>query len=106
MGIIHFLPKFTKAIPSSLVAIVVVTLLVLLVPGLDETRTVASYLSEHKDSTLNGVFPSFHIPSIDVSFLEMLYIILPYSLILAIIGLTESLMTLSLIDELTGTRGK
>ena len=37
--------------------------------------------------------------------MEMLYIILPYSLILAIIGLTESLMTLTLIDEMTETRG-
>lgn len=106
MAIIHFLPKLTKAIPSGLAGIVVVTLLVAFVPGLEDTRTVASYLAENGYKDLLGTFPSFHIPSIDKSFIEMLYIILPYSLILAIIGLTESLMTLSLIDEITETRGR
>jgi len=47
----------------------------------------------------------FHIPQIEIGFLEMMKIITPYALILAIIGLTESLMTLSLIDEITETRG-
>ncbi len=106
MGIIHFLPKLTKLIPSGLVAIVVVSLLVLFIPALSDVRTVASYLTENGFSTLEWAFPSFHIPIINVSFVEMLSIILPYSLILAVIGLTESLMTLTLIDELTQTRGK
>ncbi|MFK7779590.1 MAG: SulP family inorganic anion transporter [Candidatus Gracilibacteria bacterium] len=106
MSIIHFLPKLTKAIPSGLVAIVVVTLLVIFVPGLEETRTVASYLAENGYKGLLGTFPSFHIPQIDKSFIEMLYIITPYAFVLAIIGLTESLMTLTLIDELTETRGQ
>ncbi|MCD5380411.1 SulP family inorganic anion transporter [Candidatus Gracilibacteria bacterium] len=106
MAIIQFLPKLTKALPSGLVAIVVVSLLVAYIPALTEVRTVASYLAENGFDTLEGAFPSFHIPQINISFIEMLKIILPYSAILAVIGLTESLMTLTLIDELTETRGK
>ncbi|MEA3304802.1 MAG: SulP family inorganic anion transporter [Patescibacteria group bacterium] len=106
MGIIHFLPKITKAIPSGLAAIVVVTLIALFIPGLEDTRTVASYLIENGYNNLVGTFPSFHIPMIDMGLWDMLQIITPYALILAIIGLTESLMTLSLIDEITDTRGK
>lgn len=104
MAIIHFLPKLTKSIPSGLVAIVVVTLLVLFVPGLDDVRTVASYLAENGYTSLSASFPSFHIPVIDMPLLAMLEVIAPYAFILAIIGLTESLMTLSLIDEITETR--
>ena len=106
MSIIHFLPKLTKSVPSWLVAIVIVTLLVLLIPWLEETRTVASYLAENWYKDLIWSFPSFHIPVIDKSFIEMLYIITPYAFVLAIIWLTESLMTLGLIDEITETRGK
>ena len=106
MLIIQFLPKLTKSIPSGLVAIVFVTLLVIFIPGLEETRTVASYLAENGYKDLLWSFPSFHVPIIDKWFLDMLYIITPYAFVLAIIGLTESLMTLTLIDEITETRGK
>jgi sulfate permease, SulP family len=105
MWIIHYLPKLTKAVPSGLVAIVFVTFLALLVPGLEDVRTVSSYLSENWYDSLVASFPAFHIPVIDIPLLEMLQIILPYSFILAIIWLTESLMTLTLIDEITETRG-
>jgi len=105
MGIIQFLPKLTKSLPSGLVAIIIVTLIVLFVPGLSEVRTVSSYLLENGYSSIVGSFPVFSLPEIQVGFLEMMYIITPYALILAIIGLTESLMTLSLIDEITQTRG-
>ena len=105
MGIIHFLPKLTKSIPSGLVAIVFITLLVVFIPGLEDVRTVSSYLAENGYKDLVWSFPTFHIPQIEVGFLEMMKIITPYALILAIIGLTESLMTLSLIDEITETRG-
>lgn len=106
MAIIYFLPKLTKAVPSGLVAIVVVTLLVTFLPWLEEVRTVSSYLSENGYSNLVWTFPSFHIPTFDKWILEILYIITPYALVLATIWLTESLMTLSLIDEITETRGK
>jgi len=106
MAIIHFLPKLTKLVPSGLVAIVTVSLLVIFVPALWEVRTVADFLKENGFDTLKGAFPAFHIPMIEVSFVEMLKIIIPYSAILAVIWLTESLMTLTLIDELTETRWK
>jgi len=97
MGIIYFLPKFTKAIPSSLAAIVVVSLLVI---GFNiETNTVGDLAS------IKGGFPQFHIPSVPLN-LETLSIIFPYAIILAAIGLIESLLTLTLIDEVTNTRGR
>lgn len=105
MAIIHFLPKLTAAIPSTLVAIVVVTGLVF---GLElESRTVLDFLKDMTgdvDATIAGGLPTFHIPVVPFSF-ETLYIILPYALILAAIGLIESLLTLTLIDEITQTRG-
>ncbi|GLQ71769.1 sodium-independent anion transporter [Vibrio sp. vnigr-6D03] len=106
MAIIHFLPKFTTAVPSSLVAIVTVTGLVV---GLDlETRTVVDFLrtmSGDEAATLAGSLPTFSIPSVPVSF-ETLQIILPYAIILAAIGLIESLLTLTVLDEMTNTRGQ
>lgn len=106
MAIIQFLPKLTKAVPSGLAWIVFVTLLVIYVPFFRETWTVASYLAENWFDTLKWAFPSFSIPSVKTSIFETIKIILPYSLILAVIWLTESLMTLTLIDELTETRWK
>jgi len=97
MAIIHFLPKLTRAIPSSLAAILVVTGLA---HGLNlDTRMVGDLAS------VSGGLPQFHIPTVPVT-LDNILIILPYSLILAAIGLIESLMTMSLIDELTETRGR
>ncbi|MDB2534226.1 SulP family inorganic anion transporter [Porticoccaceae bacterium] len=97
MIIIHSLPRFTTALPSSLVAIGVVTGLVL---GLDiNTRVVGDVAS------ISGGLPSFHIPQVPFS-LDTLWIILPYAIILAAIGLIESLLTLRLIDEITETRGR
>ena len=97
MAIIHFLPKLTTAIPSSLAAIVVVSLLVI---GLNiDTNTVGDLAS------IKGGFPQFHIPLVPFN-LETLKIIFPYAIILAAIGLIESLLTLTLIDEITNTRGR
>ncbi|MBE8163113.1 MAG: SulP family inorganic anion transporter, partial [Bdellovibrionaceae bacterium] len=97
MFIIHFLPKLTKALPSTLVGIIIVTGIVHLL-NLD-TRVVLDMAS------VGGGFPSFHFPNIPFT-METFKIILPYSAILAAIGLIESLMTLQLIDELTETRGR
>lgn len=97
MAIIYGLPKLTRAVPSSLVAIVTVTGLVLLV-GLD-TRTVGDVAS------IGGGLPTFSIPSVPFT-LETLWIILPYSIIFAAIGLIESLLTIRVIDEITETRGR
>lgn len=97
MMIIHFLPMLTTAIPSSLVAILVVSFLVF---GLNlDTRVVGDIAS------IKGDFPTLHIPVVPFN-LETLMIILPYSIILAAIGLIESLLTLRLVDEVTETRGR
>ena len=96
MAIIKFLPLLTNAIPSSLAAIVVVSLAVI---GLNiDTKVVGDVAS------IAGGLPDFHIPSVPFT-LETLGIIFPYALILAAIGLIESLLTLRLIDEITETRG-
>jgi SulP family sulfate permease len=97
MAIIHFFPKLTKAVPSTLVAIVVVSFLVFGI-GLD-TRLVGDIAS------IAGGLPTFSIPSVPFD-LATLKIIFPFAIVLAAIGLIESLLTLTLIDELTGTRGR
>jgi len=97
MVIIHYLPKLTTAIPSSLVAIVSVSLLVIFLDI--NTNTVGDLAS------IKGGLPQFHLPEVAFN-LETLKIILPYSIILAAIGLIESLLTLTLIDEVTNTRGR
>ncbi|MXN90670.1 STAS domain-containing protein [Flavobacterium sp. Sd200] len=96
VGVVLVFPKITKAVPASLVAIMVVFGLVTLF-GI-ETKTVEDIAS------VQGGFPPFHIPNIPIN-LEILYIILPYSLVMAAVGLTEGLLTLNLVDEITGTRG-
>ena len=97
MAIIYLLPKLTMAFPSALAAILVVTALV---HGLNlDTRTVGDLAS------VAGGLPSFHLPMVALTW-ETFVIILPYALILAAIGLIESLMTLTLIDEVTETRGR
>ena len=102
MLIIHFLPKYTKAIPAPLAGILVVSTLVI---AFDlPARTVGDIAS------IAGGFPEFHLPVIPMSSMgdvwETLIIILPYSLAFAAIGLTESLLTLTVIDEMTETRGQ
>lgn len=97
MAIIYILPKFTKAIPASLAAIVAVSAITicLQIP----TKTVGDLAS------ISGGFPAFHIPLVPIN-LETFYIILPYSIIMALVGLIESLLTLNVIDEMTETRGR
>jgi len=96
IAIILILPKITKAIPASLVSIIVVFGIVLLF-NID-TKQVVDIAS------VSGNLPPFHIPQIPFTF-ETLKIILPYGLIMAAVGLTEGLLTLNLVDEITGTKG-
>ena len=96
MLIIWGLPKLTKAIPASLVAIL--TIFGLVVAFNIDTTTVGDIAS------IKGVFPPFHIPQVPFT-LESVMIILPYAFIVAGVGLVESLLTLNLIDEITETRG-
>ena len=96
IGIIVIFPRITKAIPASLVAIIIIFVLVFFFKI--ETKTVKDIAS------ISGGFPPFHIPNVPFN-LEMLKIIFPYSLIMASVGLTEGLLTLTLVDEITGTKG-
>ena len=106
MAIIYFLPKLTKAVPSSLVAITFITLLT---AGLDlDSPTIVDYLrtmTGNSEASLAGGLPAFSIPAVPLN-LETLRIVLPVAIILAAVGLIESLLTLTLIDEITETRGR
>lgn len=106
MFIIHFLPKLTKAIPASLAAILIVTGIVLFF-DIPIPNVIDFVRSESNDpaATLAAGLPSFSIPSVPFTW-ETFMIILPYSMILAAVGLIESLLTMSLIDEITETRGQ
>jgi SulP family sulfate permease len=100
MLIIWGLPKFTKAVPSSLVAILVVSSIVIGF-GID-TMNVGDTLNAGE--SIQGGFPPFTFPSIPFDF-ATLKIIFPYACIIAGVGLIESLLSLNLIDEITETRG-
>jgi sulfate permease, SulP family len=96
MVIIKFLPKMTTAVPSALVAILTVSIIVIF--GGINTRTVGDLAS------ISGGLPEFHLPMVPFNW-ETFMIILPYSAIMAGVGLIESLLTLTLIDEITETMG-
>ena len=96
MAVIWLVPKLTRAVPAPLAGIVVVAGVVIAL-GLDVPR-VGDLAS------IKGGFPAFHIPAVPLSF-ETFRIILPYAVILAAIGLIESLLTLNLVGEMTGRRG-
>tara|TARA_Y100000589_G_scaffold331027_1_gene382784 strand:+ start:115695 stop:117224 length:1530 start_codon:yes stop_codon:yes gene_type:complete len=97
MLLIWLLPKISKAIPASLLSILTIFGIVWLLKL--DTKTVGDIAS------IEGGFPPFHLPEIPVNF-ETLKIIFPYALIVAGVGLIESLLTLNIIDEITETRGK
>ncbi|MDX2483792.1 MAG: SulP family inorganic anion transporter [Pseudodonghicola sp.] len=96
MAVIWVMPRITRIVPAPLAGIAVVAALVIGL-GLDVPR-VGDLAS------IKGGLPQFHIPMVPLSW-EMLQIILPYSVILAAIGLIESLLTLNLVGEMTGKRG-
>jgi sulfate permease, SulP family len=96
MAVIWFLPRLTGAFPAPLAGILVVSALVLGF-GL-ETRSVGDLAS------ISGGLPEFHIPMVPLTW-DTLEIILPYSVILAAIGLIESLLTLNLVADMTNTKG-
>ncbi len=107
MFIMWGLPKLkaTKKLPEALIAILVVSGIVIF--SNLEVATVGSFIRDGGGEGLKGSFP---VPVLDTFYkipfnLETLYFIFPYALILAAIGLIESLMTLNLIDDLTETRG-
>jgi SulP family sulfate permease len=96
MAIIWVTPKITRAIPAPLAGIAVVAVLVIAfdinVPRVGDMASI------------EGGLPSFHVPAVPLT-LETLQIIFPYAVILAAVGLIESLLTLNLVGEITGKRG-
>src|SRR5690606_106212 len=94
--IVYIFPKITKAIPASLAAILIVV-------------GIVSFFALHTKkvvdiASVSGSFPSFHVPEIPWT-LETLQIIFPYALIMAGVGLIESLVTWNMVDEMTNTKG-
>lgn len=106
MAIIHFLPKFTKALPATLVAILSVTGISFILRNAGfEVLTVLDFI-QNLDPTKNSIsasLPSFQLPIFSWG---AILTVLPFALLAASVGLIESLMTLSLVDELTETKGK
>ncbi|KAF5277315.1 hypothetical protein FQR65_LT16033 [Abscondita terminalis] len=97
MLIVYFFPKLTRTIPASLVAIMVIFAIVL--AGGIETKTVSDIAS------VSGSLPVFHIPTVPLTW-DTLQLIFPYALVMAGVGLIESLLTLSMVDEITNTNRK
>jgi SulP family sulfate permease len=96
IALVVFFPRITKAIPPSLAAIIILFFVVM---GFNiDTRTVKDIAS------VSGGFPPFHVPDIPFNW-NTLEVIFPYALIMAGVGLTEGLLTLNLVDEITATRG-
>lgn len=109
MAISILLPKITKAVPSTLVGIIVVSVIGYFLnkvnPGL--VHTVLDFVQD-KDPTIETLrvgLPTFSLPNMPFT-IEAFQLIFPYAVLAAAVGLIESLMTLTLIDELTETRGK
>lgn len=102
MAIIHIVPKLSQAIPASLVAIVLVTVAALLFESFTghQLQTVRDFAG----MDLKGGLPEFYIPKVPLS-LETLQIIAPYAVVSGLVGLTEAVLTLRVIDEMTDTKG-
>ncbi|MBD3790300.1 MAG: SulP family inorganic anion transporter [Campylobacterales bacterium] len=98
MATMYFLPKITKAVPAGLVAIIVMTLVVYF--GDIDTKVVGDLAD-----LSNVSFPALVMPDMTLFTWESLSIILPIAVIVALVGLIESLLTLSVLDEMGGERG-
>lgn len=96
MAVIWLMPKITKVVPAPLAGIAVVAAVVILF-GIDVPRVGDM-------ANIKGGFPPFHIPAVPLTW-ETFQIVAPYAVILAAIGLIESLLTLNLVGEMTGQRG-
>jgi SulP family sulfate permease len=102
MLVIHFFPKVTKKFPAALAGILLCT-------GACLAATHFGYIDSSLISSIPNLpdqLPTFKIPGVTGSFYEVFVVVLPFSIIMAAIGLIESLMTLTLIDEMTDTRGR
>ncbi|MFB5661783.1 SulP family inorganic anion transporter [Alteribacillus sp. HJP-4] len=94
LAIIYLFPKFTKAVPSTLIAIIIVTALAVFIGS--DVRNVGDM------GALPDTLPVFLLPAIPLN-LETLIIIFPYALALTVVGLLESLLTATIVDDMTDT---
>ena len=99
MFIMYILPKLTKAVPSGLVAIVLISLIVYFT---DINTLTVGNLADLTE--FQGQLPHLIIPDTLFS-LDAIIMVLPYAIIMALVGLIESLLTLAVLDEMSGTRG-
>ncbi|MGI4824296.1 MAG: SulP family inorganic anion transporter [Janthinobacterium lividum] len=97
MALVYITPKLTKAVPGSLVAIVAVSALVIF--GGLQTKSVGDIAS------IAGGLPTPHLPQVPLTW-HTLAVVFPYAIIMALVGLTESLLTLTVVDEVTESRGR
>ncbi len=108
MLIMHFLPKVTKILPGGLLAIVGLTLVVYFFKidtlTIGTLNTIDQFSDMPNLSDFKGQLPSFAVPEILFS-IDAFLLILPYAVLVALVGLIESLLTLSVLDEMSGTRG-
>jgi len=99
MATMYFLPKVTKAIPAGLAAIVVFTIGVYILKI--DTKLVGDLANL---SSFAGMLPTFSIPTVLFN-IDAYILVLPYAIIVALVGIIESLLTLSVLDEISGKRG-
>jgi len=103
MMLIHFVPRLTKAIPSSLVAIATVTTASIVLAKFNIYHLIT--VQDFAGMPLKGELPSFYLPNVLLS-IDTLRIVLPYAIVGALVGLTEAALTLRVIDDMTDTKGK
>ena len=108
MAIMYFLPKFTKAVPGGLLAIILLTIAVYFI-GIDTLtigtlNTIPQFADMPNLSEFKGQLPTFAIPEVLFS-LDAFFLVLPFSILVALVGMIESLLTLSVLDEMGGERG-
>lgn len=99
MAIMYFLPKYTSAVPGGLVAIIFFTILVY-ASGI-ETKLVGDLANL---TQFSGMLPNFSVPTVLFD-MNAIVLVLPYAVIIALVGVIESLLTLSVLDEISGKRG-
>ncbi|OJF97126.1 SulP family inorganic anion transporter [Alkalibacterium sp. 20] len=102
MLIIHIVPKYTKDIPSSLIAIIIMTIFAVV---MSRNGIHLQNVQDFAGMEISGVLLRFHLPMVPIN-LETLSIIFPYAIIGGLVGLAEAVLTLQVIDEMTNTRGR
>src|SRR5690606_41763408 len=97
IAVVRVLPGISQAVPASLVAILVISVIVYFCPI--DTKRVLDI------ATVSGSFPTFHLPNVPFT-LDTLILVFPYALVMAGVGLIESLLILIMVDEITNTKGR